>query len=87
MRRSATRRERLGPGDRGHVSGIWSADVLGRADRSALLAGDVAAKEGQGRIIALLLEHGASPTDTDANGKTVAAAASSDWIRKLLDTL
>jgi hypothetical protein len=30
------------------------------------------------------LEHGASPGDVDANGKTVAAAASSDWIRELL---
>ena len=51
----------------------------GRSD-----SGSDAAKEGQGRIIALLLEHGASATDTDANGKTVAAAASSDWIRNLL---
>jgi len=33
----------------------------------------------------VLLQHGASPTDTDANGKTVAAAASSAWIRDLLD--
>jgi hypothetical protein len=54
----------------------------GRSD-----SGSDAAKEGQGRIIALLLEHGASPTDTDANGKTVAAAASSDWIRSLLGIL
>ena len=53
----------------------------GRSD-----SGSEAAKDGQGRIIALLLEHGASPTDTDANGKTVAAAASSDWIRNLLAT-
>jgi ankyrin repeat protein len=53
----------------------------GRSD-----SGSDAAKEGQGRIIALLLEHGARPTDTDAKGKTVAAAASSDWIRDLLDT-
>jgi ankyrin repeat protein len=54
----------------------------GRSD-----SGSDAAKEGQGRIIALLLEHGASPTDTDANGKTVVAAACSDWIRNLLDSL
>jgi hypothetical protein len=33
----------------------------------------------------LLLEHGARHTDADAKGKTVAAAASSDWIRDLLD--
>jgi Ankyrin repeats (3 copies) len=51
----------------------------GRSD-----SGSEAAKEEQGRIIALLLGHGASPTDADANGKTVAAAASSGWIRDLL---
>jgi ankyrin repeat protein len=43
-----------------------------------------AAKNEQREIITLLLEHGASPTDVDAKGKTVAAAASSDWIRQLL---
>ena len=53
----------------------------GRSD-----SGSDAAKEGQRRIIAVLLEHGARPTDTDARGKTVATAASSDWIRDLLDT-
>ena len=53
----------------------------GRSD-----SGSEAAKDEQGRIIALLLGHGASPTDADANGKTVAAAASSDWIRDLLGT-
>jgi ankyrin repeat protein len=47
-------------------------------------SGSEAAKDEQGRIIALLLGYGASPTDADANGKTVAAAASSDWIRDLL---
>jgi hypothetical protein len=47
-------------------------------------SGSDAAKTEQRRIIALLLEHGASPADVDANGKTVAAAASSDWIRRLL---
>ena len=52
----------------------------GRSD-----SGSEAARDEQGRIIALLLEHGARPTDPDANGTTVAAAASSDWIRKLLD--
>jgi Ankyrin repeats (3 copies) len=51
----------------------------GRSD-----SGSDAAKDEQARIIAVLLEHGASPTDTDAKGKTVAAAASSDWIRDLL---
>jgi ankyrin repeat protein len=47
-------------------------------------SGTEAAKDEQGRIIALLLRRGARPTDTDANGKTVAAAATSDWIRDLL---
>ena len=32
----------------------------------------------------LLLAHGASGTDLDAKGKTVAAAATSGWIRQLL---
>ena len=49
-------------------------------------SGSVVAKEEQHRIIVLLLGHGASGTDLDAKGKTVAAAASSDWIRQLLDT-
>ena len=48
-------------------------------------SGSEAAKEEQHRIIVLLLEHGASRTDLDAKGKTVAAAASSGWIRQLLD--
>ncbi len=51
----------------------------GRSD-----SGSEAARDEQGRIIAVLLGHGASPTDADANGKTVAAAASSEWVRDLL---
>jgi hypothetical protein len=47
-------------------------------------SGSEASKDEQGRVIALLLRHGASPTDVDANGKSVAVAASSDWIRHLL---
>lgn len=47
-------------------------------------AGSDESKEGQAQIIAVLLEHGARPTDIDARGRTVAAAASSDWIRPLL---
>jgi ankyrin repeat protein len=47
-------------------------------------SGSDEAKEEQGRIIGYLLEHGASPTDTDAKGKTVTDAATSDWIRDLL---
>jgi hypothetical protein len=49
-------------------------------------SGSEAAKQEQHRIIVLLLEHGASGTDLDAKGKTVAAAASSGWILQLLDT-
>jgi Ankyrin repeats (3 copies) len=51
----------------------------GRSD-----SGADAAKDEQREIIAVLLEHGARPTDVDANGKTAEAAASSDWIRDLL---
>ena len=47
-------------------------------------SGSDVAKGEQRRIIALLLEHGARPTDVDAKGKTVAAAATSDWVRHLL---
>jgi hypothetical protein len=47
-------------------------------------SGSEGARAEQGRIIAVLLGHGASPTDTDAKGKTVVDAATSDWIRDLL---
>ena len=49
-------------------------------------SGSVTAKSEQRKIIALLLEHGAGPADTDAKGKTVQAAATSDWVRELLNT-
>ena len=52
----------------------------GRSD-----SGSEAAKAEQALVIAVLLEHGARPTDIDAKGKTVADAASSDWIRDFLD--
>lgn len=48
-------------------------------------SGSDAAYEEQRRIIAELLRHGAGPADVDASGKTVAAAATSDRIRALLD--
>ena len=48
-------------------------------------AGSEAAKQAQAQIIALFLDQGARPSDRDAKGKTVAAAASSQWIRQLLD--
>jgi ankyrin repeat protein len=47
-------------------------------------SGSDEAKEEQRRIIAVLLEHGARATDTDTKGKSVAAAATSVWIRELL---
>ena len=46
-------------------------------------SGSEAAKE-QGRIIRLLLRHGARPSDVDAKGKAVIDATASDWIRDLL---
>ena len=49
-------------------------------------SGSEAARDEQRRIITLLLGHGASPTDVDANGKTVVGAAMSGWIRDLLGT-
>jgi len=48
-------------------------------------SGSAEAKEHQREIIALLLRRGARTSDTDAKGKTVAAAATSDWVRALLD--
>jgi ankyrin repeat protein len=48
-------------------------------------SGSQAAKREQRLIIALLLEHGASPTDINHNGKTVAASESSASIRQLLE--
>jgi ankyrin repeat protein len=47
-------------------------------------SGTQAARDEQARIIGLLLRYGARPSDADANGKTVAAAATSDWVRDLL---
>jgi ankyrin repeat protein len=47
-------------------------------------SGSAAAKDEQRRIIVMLLGHGASPTDADAHGTTVANAATSAWIRDLL---
>jgi ankyrin repeat protein len=47
-------------------------------------SGTDASKEEQRRIIEILLQYGAAPTDEDAHGKTVAAAATSRWIRELL---
>jgi hypothetical protein len=48
-------------------------------------SGSEVAKDEQHRIIVLLLGQGARGTDLDAKGKSVTAAASSGWIRQLLD--
>jgi ankyrin repeat protein len=47
-------------------------------------SGAAAAREQQAAIVKMLLQHGARPSDTDANGKTVEAAATSAWVRELL---
>jgi ankyrin repeat protein len=47
-------------------------------------SGSDQARRQQAEIIGLLLERGARPTDRDARGKSVAQAATSDWIRTLL---
>ncbi len=47
-------------------------------------SGTDTSRRDQELIIKLLLEHGASPADTDGKGKTVEQSASSDWIRDLL---
>jgi hypothetical protein len=47
-------------------------------------SGAPAAEDERREIITMLFRHGARPTDTDASGKTVEAAATSDWIRELL---
>lgn len=47
-------------------------------------SGSDAAKHQQRLIITSLLANGAGPNDVDAKGKSVADAATSDWIRQLL---
>jgi ankyrin repeat protein len=47
-------------------------------------SGSEIAREQQAGIIALLLEHGAKPTDRDGKGKPVHQAATSPWVRTLL---
>ena len=48
-------------------------------------SGSDEAREAQRKIIKLLLKRGAKPTDKDAKGKTAEQAATSEWIRELLD--
>jgi len=64
---------------RGSTALHLAVQNTGRSD-----SGAVAAKDQQRQIIGFLLDHGARPTDTDEKGKTVEAAAASDWIRDLL---
>lgn len=47
-------------------------------------SGSDPARRQQAKIIRLLLERGARPTDRDARGKPVNQAATSEWIRALL---
>jgi ankyrin repeat protein len=47
-------------------------------------SGSLQAREQQAGIITLLLERGASPTDKDGRGRQVRQAATSEWIRSLL---
>jgi ankyrin repeat protein len=48
-------------------------------------SGSEHARQQQAGIIQLLLKRGARPTDKDARGKEVRQAATSEWIRTLLD--
>jgi ankyrin repeat protein len=47
-------------------------------------SGSAASRIEQAKIIQLLLDHGASPSDRDSAGKSVADCIQSDWIRPLL---
>lgn len=48
-------------------------------------SGSDAARSEQRAIIAVLLGHGATANDVDVTGKTVRDAATSDWIREMLE--
>jgi ankyrin repeat protein len=48
-------------------------------------SGSQHAREQQAGIVSLLIERGARPTDRDGKGKQVYEAATSDWIRRLLN--
>jgi ankyrin repeat protein len=69
------------PNKKGSTPLHLAVQNTGRSD-----SGTDAAKDEQRAVIALLLQHGARPTDVDAKGKTVEAAAASDWIRELLSS-
>jgi ankyrin repeat protein len=48
-------------------------------------SGSAASQAEQAKIIGLLLDHGARPSDKDSSGKTVKECVSADWIRALLE--
>lgn len=48
-------------------------------------SGSAHAREQQAGIIRLLMERGARPTDRDGRGKQASQAATSEWVRTLLD--
>jgi hypothetical protein len=48
-------------------------------------SGSPASRHEQARVVAALLRHGATPTDVDARGRSVASAAVGDGVRRLLD--
>jgi ankyrin repeat protein len=47
-------------------------------------AGTAIARDEQEKIIQLLLDHGARPSDRDSSGKSVKDCVQADWIRALL---
>jgi ankyrin repeat protein len=67
------------PNKRGSTPLHLAVQNTGRTD-----SGTDACKDEQRRLIEVLLRNGASVTDVDAHGKSVAAAVSSRWIRQLL---
>jgi hypothetical protein len=50
-------------------------------------SGSPQAREQQAGIVRFLLEHGARPTDHDGRGRSVHEAATSEWIRTVLEAL
>jgi hypothetical protein len=47
-------------------------------------SGSAASRDEQEKIIRLLLDHGARPSDKDSSGKSVRDSVQADWIRSLL---
>jgi ankyrin repeat protein len=70
----------LGKNDSGSTPLHLAVQSTGRGG-----TGSAASKEQQRAIIVLLLQHGATPKDRNAQGKTVRQSITSTWIRELLD--